>query len=122
MKCFEYHKLILQFKLYGFVIMPDHVHLVIQPPAEITISKIMNYIKGNFSRKYNWVNGAAGHVWQKRFYGKGIRGVMQLTNLLDYIHYNPVRAGLVVSPGDYEFSSYRHYYGASYHDLIDSLL
>ncbi|MEJ2744556.1 MAG: transposase [bacterium] len=118
-KCIGYYKLILSFKLYGFVIMPDHIHCIIQPQSDMTVSKIMNYIKGNFARKYNWMKDRDGGLWQKRFYDRGLRGMIQLSRELDYVHNNPVRAGLVNVPGEYEFSSYTYYFGNGYRDLID---
>lgn len=118
-KCLEYYKLILSFKLYCFVIMPEHIHCLIQPLNAVSISKIMNYIKGNFSRKYNSMTNREGRLWQRRFYECGIRGMGHLFTEMNYIHYNPVRAGLVISPGDYEFSSYNRYITGAYRDLVD---
>jgi putative transposase len=118
--CLEYHKCIFSFKIYGFVIMPDHFHCLIQPASGGSISKIMNHIKGNFSRKYNLMVKREGALWQRRFYDTAIRGEMQLINELVYMHWNPVRAGLVTQPADYEFSSYHYYHGDSYADLIEN--
>jgi putative transposase len=118
-KCLEYYKLILSFKLYCFVIMPEHIHFLIQPLNGVSTSKIMNYIKGNFSRKYNFMNDCSGSLWQRRFYESGIRGMEHLLREMNYIHYNPVRAGLVTLPGDYEFSSYNRYVTGAYRDLVD---
>ncbi len=52
-----YFKYILDFLLFGYVIMLDHFHLLLQPSEKNPLSKIMRYIKGNFARKYNeWLN------------------------------------------------------------------
>jgi len=51
------------------------------------------------------------HVWQKRFYDEIIRDERDFRNKLDYMHYNPVMAGLGERAEDYEFSSYHQYYG-----------
>jgi putative transposase len=48
-----YHKYILEFNLFGYVIMPDHFHILIQPSERYSLAQIMKYIKGNFARKYN---------------------------------------------------------------------
>ncbi len=115
----DYQKQIFGFRLYGFVIMPDHVHCLIQPLNGIGISTIMKYLKGNFARKYNLIANAKGHVWQRKFYLRGIRGVPQLLRELEYCHNNPVRAELVTSPAEYAFSSYHYYHGNAYRGMID---
>jgi putative transposase len=117
--CLDYQKQIFGFKLYGFVIMPDHFHCLLQPLRGTSISAIMKYLKGNFARKYNLINTTEGHVWQRKFYLKGIRGISHLLRELEYCHNNPVRAGLVTTPGEYAFSSYQYYYGNAYRGMID---
>jgi len=59
--CLEYHKYIYSFRLYGFVIMPDHFHCVFQPGPDAAISKIIQHVKGNFARKYNLTRFS--HFW-----------------------------------------------------------
>lgn len=101
-----YHKFIYDYMLYGFVVMPDHFHAVIQPQGSYTISQIMHHIKGTFARKYNAFSGHKGHVWQKGYYDRIIRGPQHLRKTIDYTHANPVRAGLAKSVEDYPYSSY----------------
>ncbi|MCX7996129.1 MAG: transposase, partial [candidate division WOR-3 bacterium] len=48
-----YHRYILDFKLFGYVVMPDHFHILVQPSERYDLPKIMKHIKGNFARKYN---------------------------------------------------------------------
>lgn len=119
--CLEYHKQIFAFKTFGFVIMPEHFHCVIQPALGTTISKIIQHIKGNFARKYNFMRKEGGYIWQQSFYDRVIQSEVQLSNEINYMHYNPVRTGLVDSPGDYEFSSYRYYFGEDYRNLVDRI-
>lgn len=85
------------FFLYGFVIMPDHCHFLLRVPPPGSISKIMNVYKGIVS-----LNIGAGPVWQRRFH---IEIVHKPTHALDYIHMNPVQAGLVKQSTDYPWSS-----------------
>lgn len=117
--CMDYQKQILRFRLHGFVLMPEHFHGIVHPSNEVGISEILKHLKGNFARKYNLIIGAEGHVWQRRFHLKGIRDPSHLLSELAYCHNNPVRAGLVRHPGDYEYSSYRYYYGNAYRGMID---
>ncbi|MDI6604550.1 MAG: transposase [Thermoanaerobacteraceae bacterium] len=115
----QFYKYYLDYKIYAFVIMPDHFHAIIQPGEEFNISVIMNKIKGNFGNKYNKIMGREGKLWQSRFYDEGIRESKELQNKIEYIHNNPVRAGIVKTPGEYEFSSYNYYYDKVNNYLVD---
>lgn len=105
----EYFKLLLDYKIYAYCIMPDHLHLIIHPIGKNNISYIMQMIKGSFSRKINKMNLSSGRIWQKRFYDTIIRNEGMLLDKMEYIHTNPLRKGLVLSPEQYEYSSYRFY-------------
>lgn len=128
-----YHKYIMDFNLFGYVIMPDHIHLLIQPKSEKNnISKIMQHIKGNFARKYNELTSSSlpnpsysrhlsayygakptkhyTPVWQESFYETGLRDEKSFFKWLEYMHYNPVKAGLCEDPKLYEFSSNNQYH------------
>lgn len=123
-----YHRYILEFKLFGYVIMPDHFHFLIQPSEKYSLPQIMKFIKGNFARKYNEWYGRrqliAAYksaekgilykpVWQEGYYETLMRDEKDVINRLNYMHNNPVRKGLVKSPDEYEFSSYHQYYGVN---------
>jgi putative transposase len=105
----EYHKTIFDFSVQGYCVMPDHVHLILTCFGKFNLSYIMKMIKGSFARKVNKLNNKEGSCWQQRFYDEAIRNEAQLFNQLDYIHMNPVKAGLVNDPIDYPFSSFRQY-------------
>jgi putative transposase len=90
--------------------MPDHIHLILQPYGQHDLSYIMKMIKGSFARKYNKIRFQYGKVWQDRYYETGIRGSLELIKKVEYIHNNPVRANIVLSPEEYPFSSFRHYF------------
>lgn len=104
-----YNKFICQYNVYAFVMMPDHCHLILQPAGDLTLSGIMQKIKGNFSRFYNQLHGIAGTVLQKGYFDEGIRSQKQLNETIRYIHNNPVKNGLVRNIEDYYFSSYQYY-------------
>ena len=87
----QFYKYYLDYKIYAFVIMPDHIHAIIQPREEFNISVIMNKIKGNFGNNYNKIVGKQGKVWQSRFYDEGITNMKELMEKIQYIHNNPVR-------------------------------
>jgi putative transposase len=110
----EYFKLVLDYRLYGFCIMPDHLHLVIHPVGIYNFSYIMKMIKGSFTRRLNKVDGKIGKIWQKGFYDECIRDSLHLLRVLEYMHNNPLKAGLVHEPEQYLYSSYNHYFQAAY--------
>lgn len=85
------------FSLYGFCIMPDHCHFLIKVPAPESISRIMRMFKQGTS-----LNIGRGPFWQSRFHMKYPRNGHAT---LRYIHFNPVKAGLVKKPEQYPFSS-----------------
>jgi len=96
----------LQFKLYGFVIMSTHVHLLIQSNDEIAdISEIMQHINGYFAVKFNRYNKIKGHFWMERFKSKIVQDVSYLVNTIIYFALNPIRAGIAKNPLNYKFSS-----------------
>ena len=97
----------MKFALHGYVIMPDHVHLLLTPRHPHTISDVMRNFKSYTSREARRLLGVAGPLWQSRFYDRAVRDEAQFRSALEYIHLNPVRAGLVEADGAYEFSSSR---------------
>lgn len=106
----EYFKLILDYKIYAYCIMPDHLHLILHPCGKYELSYIMQMIKGGFARKVNKINGSVGKIWQKRFYDEAIRDDFMLMRKMEYIHNNPLRKGLVISLEEYKYSSYSFYF------------
>jgi len=110
----EYFKLILDYRLYGFCIMPTHLHIAMHPLGAYNFSYIMKMIKGSFTRKLNKINGKTGKIWQKGFYDEYIRNELHLLRVLEYMHNNPLKAGLVMEPEEYLFSSYNHYFKTGY--------
>lgn len=85
------------FFLYGFVVMPDHIHLMMKVPEERSISKTMKFYKQGVSHSIG-----IGRLWQRGFH---TRLVNDPAAALRYIHLNPMRAGLVEIPEDYPWSS-----------------
>ena len=109
----EYYKTLLDYLVLGYCLMPDHFHIILRPGKRFNLSFVIKMIKGSFARKVNKLNETHGHLWQRRFYDELIRNESQFTNQLNYMHYNPVSAGLVQSASEYHHSSYAQYYGDS---------
>ena len=124
----------LQFLLLGWVLMPDHFHLLLKPqPVETTplilkglkeqtATQIIKTLQEN--QQHPWcrkmlarlrlpptVHDESHHrLWQRRFYPFNVYSEMKRREKLNYMHNNPVKRGLVRSPGDWPWSSWRFYF------------
>ncbi len=83
-----------RFQVHDFVIMPDHVHLLISVCGTVSIEKAMQFIKGGFSYRVKKEMGHQGEVWQKGFSEVRVEGGRSFERHREYIAQNPVRAGL----------------------------
>jgi len=91
--------------LLAFVVMPEHLHLLIVPKSKYSISQIMLFIKKGSSRVIHIKENTNGHLWGKRFFDRGIRSEKELVETIQYIHNNPIKEGLTKERKDYLFSS-----------------
>lgn len=89
--------------LYCWTIMPNHVHFLIRPKVNddvpVPLSEIMQLIKGGTSRQINLVLSRKGALWYHEFFDYCVRTESELYRIIDYIRFNPVKAGLVKDPG-----------------------
>jgi len=93
-------------RVYGYVVMPEHVHLLIGEPSRATLAEALKSLKQGVSRR---LIGDAEHFWQKWYYDFNIRNDRQFVEKLRYIHRNPVNRGLCERAEDWEWSSFRQY-------------
>jgi len=103
--------------VYGYVIMPEHVHLLLSEPERGLLADALKSLKQGVSRRL--VAGAPvkpaltgdfpEHFWQKRYYDFNIRNYRQFVEKLRYIHRNPVKRGLCERPEDWHWSSFLQY-------------
>jgi len=98
----------------AYVIMPEHIHLIVRPSADKDISQFVASLKKRSAREINRHIGRRGAVWRKEFFDHMLRSQEHLEGLVRYIHDNPVRRGLAASAEDWEFSSWREIYGARF--------
>ena len=91
--------------LYEFVVMPDHVHLILEPKATVALERAMQFIKSGYSHRYMKETGSRIEIWERSFTNHRIRDWDDYDNHKCYIHLNPVRAGLAPSALDYPYSS-----------------
>ena len=98
------------YTMLGYVFLPDHFHMIIQPEGESNFSQIMHSLKTNYTKAYKTIKGLPSSqsmkFWQKRFWDHVIRDDQDMENHLHYIHYNPVKDGLTIDPRAWLDSSY----------------
>ena len=87
-----------QARIYAYVLMPEHVHLLINEPPNIPLDQFLKSVKQTTSRK---LKGTREQFWQDRYFDRNIRGEEERTDVIHYIHRNPVKRGLAPHPGDY---------------------
>jgi len=95
-----------RFFVFGYVIMPEHVHLLVSEPKLQSLSDTLRVLKGQTSRK---LKGARLQFWQRRYYDFNVLTQRKFVEKLKYMHRNPVKRGLVEKPEDWPWSSYRRY-------------
>ncbi|MFZ0814302.1 MAG: transposase [Candidatus Sulfotelmatobacter sp.] len=113
-----------KFVVVGYVVMPEHVHLLFTEPERGNPSLVLAALKQTFAhrllRELRAKTGAeidalwntpiaAGHVWQRRFYDFVVFTEKKRLEKLRYMHRNPVERGLVMKPEEWRWSSFRHY-------------
>lgn len=94
-----------KFGVHEFVVMPNHVHLLVTVGADISIEKTMQFIKGNFSYRAKTELGFLGEIWQRGFLDVRIKGEDSFRAHQLYNYNNPVKAGLASVPGEYAHGS-----------------
>jgi len=94
-------------EVHAYVLMPNHVHLLLTPSRADGISKTMQSLSGRYAQYINSTYRRTGTVWGGRYRSTVIDPDSYLLRCMCYIETNPVRGGLVVSPGEYSWSSFR---------------
>jgi putative transposase len=123
---FQRAKEIYDFQIFGSVILPDHMHLIIFP------NNIKNYPKIIFAIKYHFSKNTCSNkqdltqskikkgekgIWHRRYYEHTIRNEESLYQHLEYIHYNPVKHGYAKNVKDWEYSSFHKFVKQNYYDI-----
>jgi putative transposase len=113
-----------RFVVVGYVVMPEHVHLLFSEPERANPSVVMKVLKQSFARRVLekrrvtpdprqsslWDTALTeGHIWQHRFYDFVVFTEKKRVEKLRYMHRNPVTRGLVLAPEQWNWSSSRHY-------------
>jgi putative transposase len=91
------------FFVVGYVVMPEHAHLLVSEPERKTLATAVQALKQSVARR------RGGRFWEERYYDFNLWSERKRIEKLRYMHRNPVKRGLATSPEDWEWSSFRHY-------------
>ena len=95
------------FVVAGYVLMPEHVHLLVGEPPVSLLSIALQVLKQRTSRKLKRIGDE--QFWQRRYYDFNVHNELKRGEKLQYMHRNPVKRGLVEKPQDWPWSSFVHY-------------
>jgi putative transposase len=93
-------------KIHAYVLMTNHVHLLITPDSKQGISRVMQSLNRLYVPYINFTYGTSGTIWEGRYKASLIEHEEYLLTCMRYIELNPVRAGMVRAPEEYYWSSY----------------
>ncbi len=96
-----------RYELIAWTIMPNHVHVLITEYEGFSLSSVVQSWKSYTSKQVNKLLGRRGTLWQREYYDRYIRDLNHFFKVLYYIDFNPVKAGLVAKPEDWQFGSAR---------------
>jgi putative transposase len=100
-----------QVEMHSYVLMGNHLHLLVTPRIDNGLSKCMQTLGSQYVRYFNKKQGRTGTLWEGRFKSSLIETEKYFLACMVYIDLNPVRAGMVTEPGLYPWSSHNHYAG-----------
>jgi putative transposase len=119
LKILKHTKNKFKFRLYAYVLMPNHYHLLLEQGV-IPISKIMQVLNTKYSTRFNWKHNRVGHLFQGRYKSIVVEDSDYLIELVRYIHMNPMRKRLAECLDDYKWSSHQEYIGATKSMSVDT--
>jgi putative transposase len=122
LKLLKKYKKEMKFKLYHLCLMPNHIHLIMEPTLGSSLPKIMMRLTLAYSSYFNKKYGGVGHVWQGRYKSSLIDKENYFLWCGLYAELNPVRARLVEKPQDWQWSSYNFYAFGKGDPLIEELI
>ena len=103
-----------RFVVVGYVVMPEHFHMLISEPEKGDPSVVMQVLKQKFAKQVpkdapQEKESGDGHIWQRRFYDFNVWSLKKKVEKLQYMHTNPMKRGLVAHPKDWHWSSFSFY-------------
>ncbi|MBU0547378.1 MAG: transposase [Candidatus Omnitrophica bacterium] len=93
--------------IYGFCLMPNHIHIIGEAKKPVNLIKFMQTLSRSYTEYFNKKYNKVGHLWQNRYISKVIVKDVYMLNCIQYIEFNPLRANLVKSAEEYPWSSFK---------------
>ncbi len=109
LECFERARQRYRLRVFGYVVMPEHIHLLVSEPELGSLATAIQALKISISRRTSSNRKRLAPLWQKRYYDHNVRDYESFVEKLRYIHRNPVKRGLCKDPIEWRWSSFRHY-------------
>ena len=119
LKCLEKYAEKFNIKIITYCLMPNHVHLLIKIGALLAIPEFMQALNTAYTKYFNARHSASGHLFEGPYKHVLIETDEYLVHLSRYIHLNPTSSGLVKTPENYEWSSYRHFLNLEKSNFIE---
>lgn len=94
-----------RYEMIAWVIMPNHAHVCFRQYPGVSLPDILQSWKGFSGRECNRILQRDGQFWEREYFDRAVRSERQLRNVINYIHGNPVKAGLVQEVGQWRWSS-----------------
>lgn len=110
------YKVISEYKIYGYCLMDNHVHILLQEVKE-PIGMIIKRISSSYVNWFNAKHKRCGHLFQERFKSEVVETDSYFLTVLRYMHQNPIKAKITNDIADYRWSSYREYINRK--ELVD---
>jgi putative transposase len=107
------------FRLFGYCLMPNHIHLILEPRHPEELSRFMQGLTQTYTIWFNKKCGKPGRLWQGRFKSMVIEKDEYFISCIKYIEANPVRANIVPSPAEYAWSSFKDRVFGNKNSLLD---
>jgi len=117
----KHYKKKYKFKLYGYCLMPNHIHLILEIIEAKKLAKIMQGLSLTYTLYFNKKYQKVGHLWQGRYKSKIIQKDKYLVNCIEYVELNPLRNNLISNPFEYDWSSWKERLGYKKKGLLDEL-
>jgi putative transposase len=119
-KSFSECKKKYNFDIFSIVIMPNHIHMIIKPENIYEYPKIVGQIKSYFTKnlpfEYELNSSREANIWQRRYWEHTIRDEEDLYKYLDYIHFNPIKHGVVMCVNKWDYSSFKKFVKMGYYE------
>ncbi|MBI1909459.1 MAG: transposase [Deltaproteobacteria bacterium] len=109
-----------RFKLYNYVLMNSHVHLLLQPSEKTPLQETMHLINWNYAKDYNQRKNRKGHFWLDRYTSIPVQTDLYALSLMRYMDRNPIRAGIIKKPDNWQWGGYRFYAFGEPNSILDS--